>query len=189
MTVKSTLMLATGLAVFYAQTNIANAGSDGFVQAQSKTEIQFVGSNKNSKHGKVFAEILNQAFGVMAEKNAGLRYQISWVDDRELIVNPLLSRKVFDIGFGWEKPDCKNSNAGYMCTKFFFSKPMFSQTNTVDGRNSGKTYYAIIAKSHPRARTYLYYFNTALTHLKSSGEYQQILSQHGFARQDFSQAN
>ena len=40
------------------------------------------------------------------------------------------------------------------------------------------TLHVIIAKSHPNARTMLYYFNTALDKLKATGSYDQIVEKH-----------
>ena len=40
------------------------------------------------------------------------------------------------------------------------------------------TLHVIIAKTHPNARTMLYYFNSALDKLKASGAYDQIVEKH-----------
>lgn len=40
------------------------------------------------------------------------------------------------------------------------------------------TYHVLISKSHPHARTILYYMNTSLTKLRDSGEYDRILARH-----------
>lgn len=41
-----------------------------------------------------------------------------------------------------------------------------------------ETLHAIIAKTHPHARTILYYINSSLTRLRESGEYDKIVSRH-----------
>ena len=38
--------------------------------------------------------------------------------------------------------------------------------------------HVIIAKTHPRARTYLHYINSSLTYLRDSGMYEQIVDKH-----------
>jgi hypothetical protein len=38
--------------------------------------------------------------------------------------------------------------------------------------------HVVIAKSHPHARTILYYINTSLAKLRDTGEYERILSRH-----------
>lgn len=40
------------------------------------------------------------------------------------------------------------------------------------------TYHALISKSHPHARTILYYINTSLAKLRESGDYDKILVRH-----------
>jgi polar amino acid transport system substrate-binding protein len=40
------------------------------------------------------------------------------------------------------------------------------------------TYHVVIAKTHPHARTILYYINSSLTRLRESGEYDRIVERH-----------
>jgi polar amino acid transport system substrate-binding protein len=40
------------------------------------------------------------------------------------------------------------------------------------------TYHVVIAKTHPHARTMLYYMNSSLTRLRESGEYERIVERH-----------
>jgi polar amino acid transport system substrate-binding protein len=40
------------------------------------------------------------------------------------------------------------------------------------------TYHVVIAKTHPQARTILYYMNSSLTRLRESGEYDRIVERH-----------
>jgi polar amino acid transport system substrate-binding protein len=40
------------------------------------------------------------------------------------------------------------------------------------------TYHVLISKSHPQARTILYYMNSSLTKLRESGEYDRIIERH-----------
>lgn len=40
------------------------------------------------------------------------------------------------------------------------------------------TYHALISKTHPHARTILYYMNSSLTKLRESGEYDRIIERH-----------
>lgn len=41
-----------------------------------------------------------------------------------------------------------------------------------------QTVHVIVSKTHPQARTLLYYINTALTRLKESGEYDRLVEKH-----------
>jgi hypothetical protein len=142
--------------------------------ARGRTEIQLVGSGKSTAQGKLFAAIISGAFKGLAEGKQAPAFQISWVEDRELLLQPLLSRKVFDIGFAWEKPDCAATPSEPLCRDFFFSKPIYTASPSDGGRK--RTFHAVIAKSHPRARTFLYYINTALGQLKDNGDYEIILA-------------
>ena len=40
------------------------------------------------------------------------------------------------------------------------------------------TYHVLISKSHPHARTILYYMNSSLEKLRESGEYDRIVERH-----------
>ena len=40
------------------------------------------------------------------------------------------------------------------------------------------TYHVLVSKSHPHARTILYYMNTSLQRLRESGEYDRIVERH-----------
>ena len=40
------------------------------------------------------------------------------------------------------------------------------------------TYHVLISKTHPHARTILYYMNSSLTKLRESGEYDRIIERH-----------
>ena len=40
------------------------------------------------------------------------------------------------------------------------------------------TYHALVSKSHPHARTILYYVNSSLEKLRDSGEYDRIVERH-----------
>jgi len=40
------------------------------------------------------------------------------------------------------------------------------------------TYHALISKTHPHARTILYYINSSLAKLRDSGEYDRIIERH-----------
>ncbi len=182
MTVKTVVPLAVALLVFGAQSG-ARAGSDNsFEFARDKSEIHLAGFGKVTEQGKVAADIIRRAFKMMSKSKGAPTIQISWVEDQQLLLDPLLSRKVFDFGFVWEKPDC---NAGVqnlqktLCTGFFFTKPVFVFMPVSGEQDTRRTFHAVIAKSHPRARTYLYYFNAALTRLRASGEYEAIIARYG----------
>lgn len=53
-----------------------------------------------------------------------------------------------------------------------------SKLRIVDKPLSILTLHVIVAKTHPNARTLLYYINTALDRLKASGNYDQIVEKH-----------
>jgi hypothetical protein len=40
------------------------------------------------------------------------------------------------------------------------------------------TYHVLVSKSHPQARTILYYVNSSLEKLRASGEYDRIIERH-----------
>ena len=219
------------------------------------TSIAFVSTGQNDPKARLFAKLVTSAFKSLDTGNKPVKISLTWVDDRHLQLDPLLSRKVFDMGIAWRKPDCSNQNLSdldaRLCKDFFFSKPLFSdelryfvnkphevsnpQTGEFTGKRvcvggehqvapSGKlqvtrsaslracflllqsgltdaviagqkeglnaasgisvkmlarpfsvtTYHAVIAKSHMRARTYLYYFNAAISAFKTSQQYQQL---------------
>jgi len=182
MTVKTVVPLAIALLVFGAQSDVRADSHNSFEFARDKSEIHLAGFGKVTEQSKMAADIIRRAFKKMSQSKGAPTIQISWVEDRQLLLDPLLSRKVFDFGFAWEKPDC---NAGVqnlqktLCTDFFFSKPIFALIPVGGEQSARRTFHAVIAKSHPRARTYLYYFNAALTHLRASGEFEAILTQYG----------
>ena len=224
--------------------------------------------------GGLITEVIKNAFTALNENGEGPKHKISWVNDWSAHLNPLLADKVFDMGFPWLQPDCKNyaqldKPARFRCEKFFFSNPVFeilvvfftlndSQFQFAtddevvgkricrpvgyftfdldkDGRNwvkeekitlvrpqsvdecfrllqnqevdavalnefTGRAaikkskiedkirvierpislagLHVIIAKTHPRARTFIHYINSALHRLQETGEYREIVDKH-----------
>ena len=224
--------------------------------------------------GGLITDVVNRAMDKLQKEAGGPGFRISWVNDWSSHLNPLLSRKAFDMGFPWFKPDCEHYNeldepAQFRCDTFFFSKPVFEilvlfftlndspfqfeADNQVDGKRlcrpagyftfdldkDGRNWvkddkvvllrpkdveecfqmlardevdavalneftgraaikklgmdkqirvverpvsvlnlHVIIAKTHPRARTYLHYINSSLTYLRNSGEYNTIVDEH-----------
>ena len=167
-------ILAVAIVSLLAGVTQPGFAGNGVELAKGQTEIQLVGSGKATAQGKLFAAIISGALKGLARGKQAPAFQISWVEDRELLLQPLLSRKVFDIGFAWEKPDCAAMASKPLCRDFFFSKPLYTVTPAAGGKK--KTFHAVIAKSHPRARTFLYYINTAIGQLKQNGEYEIILA-------------
>lgn len=231
--------------------------------ARQTSNIQLLAADQKTPSAALFTQIIKDSLGILKAGDAGLDFQISVVADRALHLEPLLSRKVFDIGFAWEKPDCSRDDLSKsnkkLCGEFFFSNPIFEfvgrfyvklQNNRkfnkisdlkgqricfsqhpkrvadydftkiqlkslpqcfqalmrddvdavmADEVNAAITmkhhgigdqiaglsqpayrisYHGIIAKSHARARTYLYYLNSALSRLRSSGQHRQIVNRH-----------
>ena len=224
--------------------------------------------------GGLITDVINRAMDRLQKEAGGPGFRISWVNDWSSHLNPLLSRKAFDMGFPWFKPDCEHYNdldepAQFRCDTFFFSKPVFeilvlfftlndssfafASDSQVDGKRlcrpagyftfdldkDGRNWvkddkvvllrpqnveecfqmlarnevdavalneftgraaikklgmdkeirvverpvsvlnlHVIIAKTHPRARTYLHYINSSLTYLRNSGEYNTIVDEH-----------
>lgn len=55
---------------------------------------------------------------------------------------------------------------------------MGAQIRVIERPVSLLNLHVIIAKTHPRARTYLHYINSSLTYLRESGVYEQIVDKH-----------
>ncbi len=55
---------------------------------------------------------------------------------------------------------------------------MDAQIRVIERPVSLLNLHVIIAKTHPRARTYLHYVNSSLTYLRGSGMYEQIVDKH-----------
>lgn len=55
---------------------------------------------------------------------------------------------------------------------------MGDQINVIERPVSLLNLHVIIAKTHPRARTFLHYINSSLTYLRESGRYDQIVDKH-----------
>ena len=55
---------------------------------------------------------------------------------------------------------------------------MAKQIRVIERPVSLLNLHVIVAKTHPRARTYLHYINSSLTHLRKSGTYDQIVDKH-----------
>ena len=177
MTVKTVVTLAVGLLMATNQPTRAAGEVSGIELAREKTEIHLVGSGRETAEGRLLADAFKKAFaslskGTGAKSKTALRFQISWVEDRQLLLHPLLTRKVFDFGFGFEKPDCSIKTDNDLCRNFFFSRQIV--LSRAAGNAPAK--YAIIAKSHPRARTLLYYLNTALSRLSGSAGQGEVVS-------------
>ena len=224
--------------------------------------------------GGLITDVVQRGFKELEKSGKAPKFKISWVNDWSSHLNPLLSDKVFDMGFPWFKPPCEHYNeldepAQFRCDKFFFSKPVFeilvvffTVNDTTfefatddevigkricrpggyftfdldkDGRNwvkdekitlirpqsvdecfrmlldgevdaialneftgraamkknkleervtvierpiSLEALSVIIAKTHPRARTYLHYINSAIERLRKNGEYRKIVDEH-----------
>jgi polar amino acid transport system substrate-binding protein len=58
------------------------------------------------------------------------------------------------------------------------SMGMLDRVRTTERPVHIETLHAIIAKTHPHARTILYYINSSLSRLRESGEYDKIVSRH-----------
>ena len=224
--------------------------------------------------GGMITDIMQSAFKAVDEAGGALSYDISWVNDWSSHLNPLLADKVFDMGFPWLQPNCKNYKeldrpAQFRCDKFFFSDPVFEilvvfftlkdsqfefasddevvgkricrpvgyftfdldkdgrnwvkgqkitlvrpksveecfqllidkevdavALNEFTGRAALKTnniedkirvierpislagLHVIVAKTHPRARTFLHYVNSALNQIRENGVYRSIVDEH-----------
>lgn len=55
---------------------------------------------------------------------------------------------------------------------------MADRMQSIDQPLALTSLHAVVAKSHPQARTILHYLNTSLTKLRDSGEYERILARH-----------
>ena len=80
--------------------------------------------------GGMITDIVDTALTRLASKSSVLAHRVSWVNDWSAHLNPLLSRKAFDMGFPWYRPNCEqpatlDKPARYRCENFFFSKPVF----------------------------------------------------------------
>lgn len=218
-------------------------------------QIGLVSETGNSS--RVARKIVTAALKKVGHKDRALDVSFSQVKTRALLLDPLLTAKVVDIGLTWQKPDCGKTHANKseksLCNRFFFSKPVFVEQGRVVTLKSGplnrpmtelrictvagfsgpisgfgghvrandfdacfrllaskqvdgvagdqwrlrqaitklnladqlttmrlpvyrRTYHAIIAKSHMRARTLLYYLNGGLKALGDSGELEMVLA-------------
>jgi len=253
------LLLSPGLLLFgYVSAMQANAQAIEHVP-----KIQVVSSGPENPQQKMVSEIFTKAFATLSGEAPKDAVSISKVSDRQLHLDPLLIRKVFDAGIGWQKPNCSSNRltkmAVKLCDGFFFSKPIYLAVLRMFVKQSGKgskqtladlagkamctnhvdftwpdapanivrlknirdcfemlsrgeiagvvseqeegarvlrglknrtdfvalaapvkqqTYHAIVAKSHPRARTFVYFINSAMDKLHQSGGYAGILSKH-----------
>ena len=224
--------------------------------------------------GGMITDLIDRALGLLKENSDGPGYQISWVNDWSSHLDPLLVRKVFDLGFPWFQPACDryaelDEPARFRCDRFFFSRPVFeilvlfftrkesgftfASDQEVEGKRlcrptgyftfdldeqdrnwvkddkvtmirpknveecflllmrgevdavainefTGRaaitklkiddditvierpvsllSLHVIVAKTHPRARTYLHYINSSLDSLRQSGAYDEIVDEH-----------
>jgi polar amino acid transport system substrate-binding protein len=55
---------------------------------------------------------------------------------------------------------------------------MTEKVRIIDQPVALTTYHVLVSKSHPHARTILYYMNTSLQKLRDSGEYDRIVERH-----------
>lgn len=80
--------------------------------------------------GGMLTAVIERALQEQHKKVAGPSSKVVWINDWAAHLNPLLANKVFDLGFPWFRPDCKNYDklddpAKYRCDAFYFSKPVF----------------------------------------------------------------
>ena len=257
-------MKAAARVVFFT-TGVLLLGKAPTLPANAQTveqvpKIQIVSSGIEDPQTTMMTEIITGAFSALSGEAADKAVSVSKVNDRQLQLDPLLTRKVFDAGIAWQKPDCTSKPLSKMavklCDSFFFSKPLFNivlrafvkkadrlsmhdlsgksictdrsaftwpgqpvnivRTKTLHscfemlqrGEVSGvvseeragarmlrefagdtalaalprpvskRSYHAIVAKSHPRARTFIYFINSALDKLHQSGGYAGILAKY-----------
>ncbi|HHI81984.1 MAG TPA: hypothetical protein ENJ99_02420, partial [Rhizobiales bacterium] len=120
--VVSCLMMASGQA----------AGGEKIELPAQKTGIQIVSAGKGDAIAELGARIVEASFRALRKDGAPVSISLTWIDDRQLHLDPLLSRKVFDMGIAWQKPQCDDSAlAGrdrHLCEGFFFSKPFITVT-------------------------------------------------------------
>lgn len=245
--------MMVGLAVVVA----AGAAAQAMELARQNGVIQIGIVTKAEGPSRFTKDIVSAALRKVGQKDSALGFGFSRVKSRSLLLDPLLSAKVVDIGLSWQKPDCTGSQTGddvkSLCQRFFFSKPVFVEEGRVvvlrsaspqraladlrvctvkgfAGPVSGfgghmraasfencfrllaskqvdgvagdqwrlrraitdlkladqlstlkvpvyrRSYHAIIAKSHMRARTLLYYLNGGLQALRDSGEMNVLLA-------------
>jgi len=258
--------MKTAVKTIIFSSSLLLSGYVSVMQANSQTveqvpKIQVVSSGPENPQQKMVSEVFTKAFAALSGVSAKDAVSISKVSDRDLHLDPLLTRKVFDAGIGWQKPDCTSNRltkvGAKLCDGYFFSKPIYSVvmrifvkqsgggskqtpadlagkricTNNIDFTWSGapdnivrltnlrdcfemllrgeivgvvseeeegtrvlrklknsadlialappvkqQTYHAIVAKSHPRARTFVYFINAAMDKLHQSGGYAGILA-------------
>lgn len=222
----------------------------------------------------MITDIVDTALTDLEKKSTSVSHKVSWVNDWSAHLDPLLSRKTFDMGFPWYRPNCEEPDtldkpARFRCDTFFFSKPVFeilvlfftgknsefkfdSEADVIgkrlcrpagyftfdldqNGRNwikgekvtllrpksveecfrllerkevdavalnefTGReavismgikdkirmieqpvsllSLHVVVAKTHPRARTYLHYVNSSLSRLRATGAYNRIVDRH-----------
>ena len=52
-------------------------------------------------------------------------FEINWINDWSIHLDPLLSSHEYDMGFPWLRPDCDSTPDEYRCQNFRFSHPIF----------------------------------------------------------------
>jgi len=71
--------------------------------------------------GGLITEIVNAAFEAAPYP---VTFSLTWEDDWGQHLDPLLSRKEYDVGFPWLRPDCRQDPENFRC-RFHFSEPLF----------------------------------------------------------------
>jgi len=260
--------MKTAVKAIFFSSSLLLTGYVSAMQASAQAieqvpKIQVVSSGSENPQQKMASEIFTKAFAALSGEAPRDAVSISKVSDRELQLDPLLTRKVFDVGIAWQKPDCTSNRLTKtgvkLCDGFFFSKPIYFVvmrvfvkqsgggrkqtladfagkrmcTNRIDFtwpgapgnivrlnslrdcfemlqrgeivgvvgeqgegtrvlrklKNSADlvalaapvkqlTYHAIVAKSHPRARTFVYFINSAMEKLHQSGGYAGIIAKY-----------
>jgi len=84
--------------------------------------------------GGLITEIVNAAFEAAPYP---VTFSLTWEDDWGRHLDPLLSKKEYDVGFPWLKPDCQQDPDNFRC-RFHFSEPLFEMLILLFVRSDGE---------------------------------------------------